>query len=58
MSARLYRFGPIWILEQGMEGSHHTLHTWEFSSAAEARRFAKSKRIAIRRAANCDSDGD
>ena len=55
MSALLYRFGPIWCLETRLKGSYHAERVWEFASAADARRLAKAQRLAIRRAANCDT---
>jgi len=55
MSAILYRSGAIWCLEKRMKESYHAERVWEFASAAEARRFAKTQRLAVRRVANCDT---
>ena len=58
MSAILFRFGSSWILEATLSGSHHATGKRTFSTAKEARAFAKRYRIRLRRAAGCDSLGD
>ena len=58
MSAILFRFGSKWIMEIRLSGSFHTNCKQTFSTAKEARLFAKRYKVRLQRASDCDSLGD
>jgi hypothetical protein len=58
MTAILFRLGSKWIMEIRLSGSFHANCKHTFSTAKEARLFAKRYGISVRRASGCDSLGD
>ena len=58
MSALLYRRGTAWVLETKLSSSYHANSRHSFSTARDARAFAKRFGISVRRASGCDSPGD
>jgi len=54
MSAILYRYGVVWVLEASFSDSYHVAWRREFSSAKAAREHAKRYKLRLRRASGCD----